>query len=252
MKIIISPAKSITDKNLNASLEATTPQFIDQAEYLVKKLQKFSARKIAKTMNVNEDIAAMNYERFQTWKRPEAGNYPPAIAQFTGEVYRGLEAESMDKHTAQRAQDNLRILSGLYGLMRPFDAMPPYRLEMGTRWAVTPKTKNLYMYWGTKLADTLNEEMKEGEVLVNLASNEYVKAIDKKALKANMITPVFQELKNGQYKSLMTYAKNARGRMTRFILEKNIQNPEELKTFDWDGYAFDVNRSTDSEWIFTR
>ena len=152
----------------------------------------------------------------------------------------------------EHTQNTLRILSGMYGLLRPMVLMFPYRLEMGTRWAVTPKVKNLYLFWGSKLSEQLNSEMEEGEALINLASSEYFKAIDRKALKAEMITPVFKEFKNGEYKVVMTYAKNARGRMARYILEKNLSDPQEIKGFDWDGYSFDDKQSNEKEWVFFR
>jgi cytoplasmic iron level regulating protein YaaA (DUF328/UPF0246 family) len=254
MKIIISPAKSISYQDLKSNIQPSTGVFLDEAEKLAEKLQKFSTKNIGEMLNVNTNIAELNYERFQKWERPEqlTEDVKPAISLFTGEVYRGLDAKSMDDKCMQNTQEKLRILSGMYGLMKPMDLMFPYRLEMGTRWVLTPKTKNLYIYWGSKIADFLNAEMEVGEELINLASSEYFKAIDRKVLKAKMITPVFQELKNGEYKVVMTYAKNARGRMSRYILEKNLQSAEEIKGFDWDSYGFDATRSSDTEWIFTR
>ena len=258
MKIIISPAKSIAIQELNSSLEPTSGIFLDEAERLAKKLKAFSARKIAKMMSVNNEIAELNHYRYQNWVRPEIGTEKeveeirPAIAQFTGEVYRGLDAKSMNDEVMKRTQESLRILSGMYGLLRPMDLMFPYRLEMGTRWAVTPKMKNLYLFWGSKLAEQLNTEMEEGEDLINLASSEYFKAIDQKKLKARMITPVFKEFKNGEYKVLMTYAKNARGRMARYIIDKGINDSEQIKGFDWDRYSFDDKMSTETEWVFVR
>lgn len=254
MKIIISPAKSITELDLQAKFEPTIPQFLDESERLVGKLKKLSAKKIGKMMSVNNDIAELNYERYQAWERPEklTERAFPAIQQFTGEVYRGLDAQSMDDATMARASRDLRILSGLYGLLKPTDLMFPYRLEMGTKWAVTPKLKNLYLFWGKKLAEALNADLAEGEPLINLASSEYFKAVDKKVLKTEMITPVFKEFKNGEYKVLMTYAKNARGKMARYILDNDLKSVEELKGFDLDRYSFDDKLSTATELVFVR
>lgn len=254
MKIIISPAKSIQIQPLETIAEHTRSIFPNETETLVKKLKKFSSKKLQTMMHVSSEIADLNVERYQNWELPTRANehVQPAIACFTGEVYRGLDAASMSKETMEFAQSNLRILSGLYGLLKPWDLMFPYRLEMGTKWAITPKTKNLYQFWGRKLALALNEEMQAEEVLINLASSEYFKAVDQKILKAKMITPVFKELKNGEYKVVMTYAKNARGRMTRYILENKLVNPEDIKTFDWDNYRFHESLSTDLEWVFTR
>lgn len=254
MKIIISPAKSIQVQSLDTVRQFTTPIFLKETESLVKKLKKMSSKKLQTMMNISVEIADLNVDRFENWELPlkETEVIQPAIASFTGEVYRGLDAASMDAETMNFTQDKLRILSGLYGLLKPWDLMYPYRLEMGTRWAVTPKTKNLYQFWGKKLAQALNEEMNTDEVLVNLASSEYFKAVDRKTLHARMVTPVFKELKNGEYKVVMTYAKNARGRMTRYILENKLQNIEDIKGFDWDGYRFHESLSDENEWVFTR
>lgn len=254
MKIIISPAKSIQIQPLETIAEHTLPIFPNETESLVKKLKKMSSKKLQTMMHVSADIADLNVNRYQNWEQPVVAKeeIQPAISCFTGEVYRGLDAGTMSEATMNNAQANLRILSGLYGLLKPWDLMFPYRLEMGTKWTITPKTKNLYQFWGKKIAAALNEELTENEVLINLASSEYFKAVDLKELKATMITPVFKELKNGEYKVVMTYAKNARGRMTRYILENNLQSPEEIKGFDWDNYRFHESLSSDTEWVFTR
>jgi cytoplasmic iron level regulating protein YaaA (DUF328/UPF0246 family) len=254
MKILISPAKSIDIQKLKADVEPTTAIFLSESESLIKKLQKFSSTKIAEMMHVSTPIADLNYERFQTWENPVVENemVKPAISCFTGEVYRGLDAKTLDTKQMEKTQNDLRILSGLYGVLKPMDLMFPYRLEMGTKWAVTPKMKNLYQFWGKKLSQSLNDEMMEGEELINLASIEYFKAVDLKVLKAKVVTPVFKELKNGEYKVVMTYAKNARGRMTRYLIENNIEQAEEMKGFNWDGYLFHESLSSENEWVFTR
>lgn len=254
MKILISPAKSIKKQDLTSSLEPTTGVFLTEAEYLAKKLKKFSVRKIEKMMHVSNDIATLNYSRYQDWAPPvlESEDARPAISLFTGEVYRGLDSVSMVDAEMEYAQNNLRILSGMYGLLKPMDLMFPYRLEMGARWAVTPKQTNLYKFWGSKLSKELNDEIDNDEVIVNLASTEYFKAIDKKVIKAKIITPIFKELKNGEYKVIMTFAKNARGKMSRYIIDNQINDVDDIKSFDLDNYRFHEALSTETEWVFTR
>ena len=254
MKILLSPAKSIDTNRAIAVPTVSQAHFLDESEYLINKLKKFSATKIAKMMHISKELGELNYNRYQEWHRPESvvENVVPTVTAFTGEVYRGLDVESFTTKDFTFAQESLRILSGLYGILKPLDLLYPYRLEMGTSWKVTPKTTSLYKYWGTKLADFLNNEMTDGEAVINLASSEYFKAVDQKALKATMITPVFKELKNGEYKVVMTYAKNARGVMTRYIIKNGLTNPEDIKLFNENNYAFDVNQSTDTEWVFTR
>lgn len=254
MKILLSPAKSIdTTRAISVPLTSEA-QFLDNAGYLVAKLQKFSAKKIAAMMHISKELGELNHERFQNWKRPVEvnENTVPAITAFTGEVYRGLDVTTFTKEDLMTAQTSLRILSGLYGLLKPLDLMFSYRLEMGTSWKVTPKTNNLYAYWGSKLSEALNAEMNQEEVIINLASTEYYKAIDQKKLKAKVITPVFKEFKNGEYKVVMTYAKNARGVMARYIIKNKLQSPEEIKLFNENNYSFDVKQSTVNEWVFVR
>ncbi len=256
MKILISPAKSI-DTSRNFSVPFTTEAvFLDEAEKLVQKLKKLNDKKLGTLMHISPDLAQLNYQRYQEWQKPleKTDQIIPAGFAFTGEVYKGLEIETLNEKELLYAQENLRILSGLYGVLKPLDLLYPYRLEMGTTWAITPKTKNLYAFWGSKLATFLNNEMKEAneDVLINLASNEYFKAIDRKVLKVKVITPVFKEFKNGSYKIVMMYAKHARGAMARYILQNQLSNPEELKLYTVDGYQFDVNQSTADEWVFTR
>ena len=254
MKILISPAKSISKQDLSSTLAPTVGAFLTEAESLAKKLKKFSVRKIEKTMHVSNDIATLNYDRFQNWDKPEVltEEARPAISLFTGEVFRGLDAVSMTDKQMGYAQQNLRILSGMYGLLKPMDLMFPYRLEMGTSWKVTPKTTNLYKFWGAKLSKELNSEMENEETIINLASAEYFKAVEKKTIKAKIITPVFKELKNGEYKVIMTFAKNARGKMTRYIVDNQITDSAQVKSFDVDGYRFHESLSSDLEWVFTR
>lgn len=252
MIVLLSPAKSIEiDRKLNSN-DTSIPVFISEAEGLAKKLSKFSAKKLAGLMHLSPQLADLNVERYQEWKadsKPSDQN-ATAISAFTGEVYRGFDSVSLKKDELEVAQDKVRILSGLYGVLKPLDVIYPYRLEMGTSWAVTPSKKNLYAFWGKKIAEELNSE--GSDVIVNLASNEYFKAVDKKTIKGRIITPVFKEFKNGDYKVVMVYAKKARGMMARYIVQNNIEDPELIKGFDVDGYHFDANLSTENEWVFTR
>jgi len=254
MKILLSPAKSIdTERSLEVPF-TTTALFLEDAQYLVNKLKKLSANQLTKMMHISKDLGEINYERFQQWEQPTAlqNGVVPTVTAFTGEVYRGLDVTTFTDEDYNYAQNSLRILSGLYGILRPLDLLYPYRLEMGTSWKVTPKTTNLYKYWGTRLAQSLNNEMIEGEDIINLASSEYFKAIDAKTLKARMITPVFKEFKNGEYKVVMTYAKNARGVMARYIIKNKLQNSEDLKLFNESNYSFDAKQSSENEWVFVR
>lgn len=254
MKIVISPAKSMNFDVATDHLGQSSITFHKETENLAKKMANFSGKKLEKMMGISAALGELNHERYQNFHLTEtpSENVKQAGAIFTGEVYRGLDFLSLDEKSISTAQENLRILSGLYGILKPLDLVHPYRLEMGTKWAVTPKTKNLYAFWGTKLADQLNSEMDPNEVLVNLASNEYFKAIDKKAFKGKVITPHFKENKNGAYKVIMMFAKNARGKMARFIVENNIESVDEIKTFEVDGYVFNASQSTDTDWVFTR
>ena len=252
MKIIISPAKSLDfEKKAPTSLH-TQPQFLAQSEKLNKKLKSISKKKMGDLMSISNDLATLNYERNQEWKTPfSPENAKQAIYAFTGEVFRGIDVETLDEKKLPLLQERLRILSGLYGLLKPLDLIQPYRLEMSTKLKVG-KADNLYKFWNTSLAEALNEELKEDELLINLASTEYFKAVDKKVLKVPMITPVFKEYKNGKYKTIMTYAKKARGLMVRYIIDNNVKTIEELKGFNMEKYGFSSSMSSENELVFTR
>lgn len=252
MKVLLSPAKAINTENKINTTEFSAPVFLKEAASLSKKLQKMSAKKLKDLMHVSEDIAELNYERYQNFNSDLdlKGEKTQAIAAFNGEAYRGFDAGSLSEKELKVAQEKVRVLSGLYGVLKPLDVLNPYRLEMGTKWAVTPTKKNLYQFWGDKIANELNSE--EQEIIVNVASNEYFKATNPKKLKARVITPVFKEFKNGEYKVVMVYAKHARGAMARFIVQNNIDSPDEIKLFNTGGYQYDDNLSTENEWVFTR
>ena len=203
-------------------------------------------------MSISDDLARLNYERNQNWATPfTPENAKQAIYAFTGAVFQGIDVNSLAEEKLPLLQDRLRILSGLYGLLKPLDLIQPYRLEMGTRLKVG-RRDNLYKFWDDTLAKSLNEELKDDELLINLASTEYFKALPKKALKVPMITPVFKDFKNGQYKTIMTYAKMARGYMVRYIVENNVETIEDLKGFNVEGYGFSEELSTETDLVFTR
>ncbi len=252
MKIIISPAKSLDFETPVKTSTHSQAKFLEDSVKLNKKLKTLSRKKIAEFMGISKDLAELNYQRNQDWSLPfTTENAKQAVFAFTGEVYRGIDVTTLEEDKLPALQDRLRILSGLYGLLKPLDLIQPYRLEMGKKLKVGRK-ENLYQFWGDKIAASLNEEMEDDELLINLASSEYFKAVNKKVLKVPMITPVFKDFKNGQYKTIMTFAKKARGLMVRFIVENDIQDLDGIKTFNTDGYAFDANMSTETELVFTR
>ena len=221
---------------------------------LVKGLKKLSANDLQELMGVSQKLARLNFERFQQFKYPFGEEeVKPALLVFKGEVFVGINAASFSKDDLYFAQEHLRILSGLYGLLRPLDNIFPYRLEMGTRWQ-TDKFKHLYDFWGDKINAVIQQSLdKQGDnILINLASNEYFKAVKANKLNARIITPQFKDFKNGQYKMISFFAKKARGLMTNFIIRNRISNPDELKLFDMEGYRFNDPLSEGDNWVFTR
>lgn len=255
MLLTISPAKTLdfTIDSLSTTIEY--PVFIDEASYLIEKLKKFSPRRIKSLMNISDSLAELNYERFQVWDKTfDQSIAREAVKVFRGEVYQGIDVDSMSNTNVQYLEDHLVILSGLYGALKPLDSILPYRLEMGSALKVTATKNNLYKFWGDKITDYFNQRLEEDNtgILINLASNEYFKAINQKKLNADIIVPEFKDLKNGTYKMLSFFAKKARGRMVRFIAENNIQEPEHIKSFDSDGYHFNNSLSTKNKWVFTR
>jgi cytoplasmic iron level regulating protein YaaA (DUF328/UPF0246 family) len=253
MKIVISPAKSIEYRPLCSEIFSTA-NFLKEADSLAKKMKKFKVKDLEKMMHISTDLAELNVQRYKSWQLPnDRSEYNfPCIAGFNGEAYKGFDAWSMNQDLLEKANKHLRILSGLYGILKPLDLIYPYRLEMGTKWEITPKIKNLYVFWGNKIAQNLNQELEPGEVVINLASTEYFKAVDLKVLKSKVITPVFKDFKNGEFKTIMMYAKHQRGAMARYIIENDLKSEEELKLYTGDGYSFDVNASSDTEWVFVR
>jgi cytoplasmic iron level regulating protein YaaA (DUF328/UPF0246 family) len=213
-----------------------------------------SAKKLSNLMNISTDLGNLNYERYQTWHLPfTPENAKQAVLAFNGDVYTGLDAPTLSEEKLILAQQKLRILSGLYGVLKPLDLMQPYRLEMGTKFGVG-RAKDLYTFWSKKITPKVQEAIDESgsKVLINLASNEYYKSVDTKKLKAEMVTPAFKDMKNGEYKMISFFAKKARGLMSRFILENNIDNADDLQAFDYEGYHFNPRLSKPGNPVFTR
>jgi cytoplasmic iron level regulating protein YaaA (DUF328/UPF0246 family) len=252
MKIIISPAKSLDFESKVSTSLHTQPRFLEKSEKLNKKLKTLSKKKLSELMKISDDLASLNYERNQTWETPfTLENSKQAIYAFTGAVFQGIDVNSLEEKKLPILQERLRILSGLYGLLKPLDLIQPYRLEMGTKLKVG-STENLYKFWDDTIAKSLNDELEDGELLINLASLEYFKVIPKKVLKVPMITPVFKDFKNGEYKTIMTFAKKARGLMVRYIIDNNVKTIEDLKGFNVDKYRFSEEMSSGNDLVFTR
>lgn len=252
MKIVISPAKSLDFETKIPTTQFTQGIFLDEASKLNTVLKKKSPKQLSSLMSISDKLGELNWERNQNWQLPfSTENARQAVFAFKGDVYIGLDAYTLSSEKINQLQQKLRILSGQYGLLKPLDLIQPYRLEMGTKLKVGSKS-NLYEYWNSKITNALNTELFEGEVLVNLASNEYFKAVKPKLLKVPIITPIFKDYKNGKLKMISFFAKKARGLMVRYIVDNNIEKTEDLKGFNYEGYAFDANLSTNKELVFTR
>lgn len=252
MKLVLSPAKSLDFESKLPTTKTSESCFLKESERLNKLLKKKSARSLSKLMSISPALSELNYERNQEWQLPfTKDNARQAIYAFSGDVYRGLDAYTIPKDKIEKVQDTVRIISGLYGVLKPLDLMQPYRLEMGTKFPVG-KNKNLYEFWKQKITQTLNDELEEGELFLNLASNEYFKAIDVKALKVPVVTATFKDFKNGEYKTIMTFAKLARGYMTRYIIDTNANTIDDLKGFNYEGYGFSEAMSSETELVFIR
>ncbi len=254
MITVISPAKTLDFESTVPDFSLSEPVFQEKGNSIASKLSRFSVKKIQDLMKLSDDLAQLNTERYREWKTvPTDKEVRAALYAFKGDVYLGLDGYSLSEEQVNYAQNHLRILSGLYGVLKPLDGIQPYRLEMGTSLPVQ-RSKNLYQYWSKSVIDLINSELKEQSTttLVNLASNEYFKVIDKKKLEGTVVTPVFKDLKNGNYKVISFFAKKARGMMSRFIIENKIEKVEDLLAFEVDGYHFNANLSTESEPVFTR
>ncbi|WP_339385999.1 peroxide stress protein YaaA [Vibrio caribbeanicus] len=254
MLIVVSPAKTLDYESPLAIEKSTQPELTEYSKQLIEVCRKLSPADIASLMKVSDKIADLNVGRFQEWSESfSKDNSRQAILAFKGDVYTGLDAQSFDEQDFDYAQNHLRMLSGLYGVLRPLDLMQPYRLEMGTKLA-NDKGSNLYHFWGNTITESLNDTIaQQGEgTLVNLASNEYFKAVKTKNLTASVITPIFKDCKNGQYKVISFFAKKARGMMARYIIKNRISDAAQLKNFDVAGYYFAPEESTSSEFVFKR
>ena len=254
MLTVLSPAKTLDYETAPITQSATLPRFMDQSALLVEDVRGLNPDDIGALMGVSEQIAHLNHERFMNWQSESTSdNAKQAVLAFKGDVYTGLQAETLSEDDLDFAQTRLRILSGLYGLLRPLDLMQPYRLEMGLKFT-NQRGKNLYEFWGEQLTDTLNADLVSAktEVLINLASNEYFKAVKPKLLNADIITPQFKDLKNGQYKMISFFAKKARGLMARYIIDNRITEPEALKAFSEVGYYYSDEQSQGDQWVFLR
>ncbi|WP_430612340.1 peroxide stress protein YaaA [Flavobacterium sp. JP2137] len=254
MKILISPAKSLDYKTPVPVAQTTVPVFKKQAKVVHEVLKTYSPGDLADLMHISDNLAALNWTRNQQrtlLPKGESERFRAAVYAFNGDVYGGLDVYTLQTAKTDDLQDKLRILSGLYGLLKPLDLIEPYRLEMGTKMPVGAAA-NLYEFWKPLIAVQLNKEMKKGELLVNLASKEYFTAVDKKALIGTLVTPDFKELREGKLKSISFFAKKARGMMVRYILDCEVETIEGLKGFNLDGYAFSASESTESNLLFTR
>lgn len=253
MLLVISPAKNLDFETPAVTKAASQPRHLAQSQTLITQLQQLSVQDVASLMKLSDKLAGLNLSRFQAWTTPfDANNAKQAILAFNGDVYTGLDASTLDEAGFAFAQKHLRILSGLYGVLKPLDYMQAYRLEMGTKLA-NDEGKDLYAFWGDQLKASLEAEPALADkVLVNLASNEYFKAVKAKQLNARIINPIFKDEKNGQYKIISFYAKKARGLMSRYIIDHQITEPVAMKAFDTDGYYFSEAQSTEDDWVFLR
>jgi len=254
MLTVISPAKSLDFENDTPSLRTTKPRYLAQSQEIIDQIKKLAPQEVASLMRLSDKLAVLNYDRFQAFQTPfTKKNARPAVFAFRGDVYQGLDADTLSTVDLSFAQSHLRILSGLYGILRPLDLIQAYRLEMGCKFN-NQLGKNLYEFWGDRLNHSVAKELAKSDspVLINLASNEYFKAIRAKQLAYQIITPIFKDFKNGQYKIISFFAKKARGLMSRYILQNRIDQPEALKDFTLGGYKFDMKLSSDLELVFTR
>ncbi len=251
---VISPAKTLDFETPAPITTFTQPQFLDHSQALIDELRLLPPAEVSALMSISEKLGQLNAQRFLEWRRPfTPANAKQAVLAFKGDVYTGMAAETYSEQDFAFAQQHLRILSGLYGLLRPLDLIQPYRLEMGTAFA-NQRGKNLYHFWGDIITDQLNAELENASerVLINLASTEYWSAVNTKKLHAEVITPVFKDRKNGQYKIISFFAKKARGMMSAYIVQQRLTEAEQLKGFDLGGYAYNEAMSSPKEWVFTR
>lgn len=254
MLVLLSPAKSLDYDSPLLIKKSTKPRFIDESAELIEGLRELSVAQVGKLMSISDKLAELNHGRFADWQRDfTKGNSRQAILAFTGDVYQGMKLDEWSTEDFSRAQKQVRILSGLYGVLRPLDLMQAYRLEMGTKFA-NGRGKNLYEFWGSKVTSVLNQDLKKSgsETVVNLASNEYFSVVKKSELEGDLVTPVFKDEKNGKYKIISFFAKKARGMMADFIVREGLQDPEDLKEFTTAGYQYSAEDSCGKSLVFLR
>ena len=254
MLALISPAKKLDYDTPPVTAQYTQPDFLEDSQQLIEQLKAYAPHELASLMKLSDKLSLLNAERYDAWHTPfSPDNAKQAVLAFQGDVYTGMDASNFTPDELDFAQQHLRILSGLYGVLRPLDLMQAYRLEMGTR-LVTERGKNLYEFWGSQVTDSVNTALatQGDDIIINLASVEYFKVIKKPLLKARLITPIFKDYKNGHYKVISFYAKKARGLMCRYIIENNITETEPLKGFDLGGYQYNAALSSENDWVFLR
>jgi hypothetical protein len=254
MLVVVSPAKNLDYDSLLTTQKHSQPALLDHSQILIDRCKKLSPANISSLMGISDKLAGLNAARFGEWQQPfTTDNARPALLAFNGDVYTGIDAKTLTEQDFDYAQQHLRILSGLYGLLKPLDLMQAYRLEMGSK-LDNERGANLYQFWGDIITEALNTALAEqgDNILVNLASNEYFKSVKKKSFTGDIITPAFKDWKNGQYKIISFFAKKARGLMARYIIENQINQPEDLKGFDVAGYQFSGEFSQGNEWVFIR
>lgn len=255
MLIVLSPSKTLDFEKQSLTRKSTTPALLEDSQVLVDCIRKLSQKQLAKLMSIGDELAQATHQQFSEWSPPfTRSNAKQAVLAFRGNAYVGLDASSFSAADFKEAQQSLRILSGLHGVLRPLDLIQPYRLEMATR-LKTPRGRNLYEFWGTQITEILNQDLsrqKKNPVLMNLASNEYFKSIKPKLLDARIVTPNFKEAKNGSYKPISAFAKKARGLMASYIIRNRLIDVEDAKSFDSEGYVFNAGFSSEDDWVFTR
>ena len=252
MKIVISPAKSLDFETKLPANKTSKPFFLKEAKLINGILKKLKPSDLSEIMHISDNLAQLNWQRNKSFKTPfTSENARPAIYAFNGDVYLGLDGYSIPEEKLDILQNKLRILSGQYGILKPFDLMQAYRLEMGTQISIN-ETKNLYEFWKELLTNSLNKELKKNELFINLASNEYFSVIDTKKLKVPVITPEFKDYKDGKLKMISFFAKKARGLMVRYIIDHDVETLDQLKSFNSEGYVFDENLSKENTLVFTR
>ncbi len=254
MLIVLSPAKNLDYETPTPTKKHTKNAFLKEAEVLVTQLKGLAPQDLSKLMGISDKLALLNYDRYQSWQQPfKTGNARQAMFAFKGDVYVGLDAYQFGEADIEFAQNHVRILSGLYGLLKPLDLILPYRLEMGTKFE-NDVGKDLYAFWDNKITVAINKQMKklDDTTLVNLASNEYFNSVKKDQLNGEIITPIFKDWKNGQYKMISFFAKKARGLMSAYIIKNKISEVADIKRFNVDGYKYNKSLSTDNQWVFTR